>query len=58
VIVMGAHPGRIRDVVKVEIERPRELSVKRTPEFLAYTDAIWRQIEDEVRADLGFSVGV
>jgi NitT/TauT family transport system ATP-binding protein len=58
VIVMGAHPGRIRDVVKVEIERPRELSVKRTPEFLEYTDAIWRQIEDEVRADLGFSVGV
>jgi NitT/TauT family transport system ATP-binding protein len=57
VIVMGAHPGRIREVMQIGIERPRDLHVKRTPAFLEYTDAIWRLIEDEVRLDLGLSIG-
>ncbi|HEY8647257.1 MAG TPA: ABC transporter ATP-binding protein [Gaiellaceae bacterium] len=51
VIVMGARPGRIRDVVSIGIPRPRDLRVKRTPEFLRYTDLIWRQIEEEARLD-------
>ena len=34
----------------VELPRPRPLAVKRTPEFVAYVDRIWRLIEDDVRA--------
>jgi NitT/TauT family transport system ATP-binding protein len=49
VLVMGSRPGTIKDLVTVDIPRPRDLDVKRTPEFLRYTDAIWRQIEDEAR---------
>jgi NitT/TauT family transport system ATP-binding protein len=49
VLVMGSRPGTIKDLVTVEIPRPRDLTVKRTPEFLRYTDGIWRQIEHEAR---------
>ena len=49
VLVMGSRPGTIKDLLTVEIPRPRDLAVKRTPEFLRYTDGIWRQIEHEAR---------
>ena len=51
VVVMSSRPGRIRDIVNVELPRPRDLHVKRTPDFVEFTDAIWRMIEQEARAD-------
>jgi NitT/TauT family transport system ATP-binding protein len=36
----------------VTLPRPRTLAVKRTPEFVAYVDHIWRLIEDDVRASV------
>ena len=42
VIVMSSRPGRIRDIHTIGLPRPRDLHVKRTPEFVGYTDAIWR----------------
>ena len=53
VAVLSAHPGTVREVVSVPFERPRELSVKRTPEFGRIVDHIWSLIEDEVRRSLG-----
>jgi NitT/TauT family transport system ATP-binding protein len=53
VLVMSARPGEIRDVVTVDLPRPRDLDIKRTPEFVRYTDAIWRQIEHEAKAAAG-----
>jgi len=49
VLVFGRRPGRVREVVRVELPRPRDLAVKRTGEFVAYVDRIWRLIEDDVR---------
>ncbi len=49
VIVMGTRPGRIRSEFPVPFERPRKLSVKRQPEFLALCDSIWAEIEEEAR---------
>ncbi|GAA1850453.1 ABC transporter ATP-binding protein [Pseudonocardia ailaonensis] len=49
VVVMGAKPGRILRRMTVPFERPRSLSVKRTPEFLAMVEEIWELIEDGVR---------
>jgi len=49
VIVMGAHPGRIRADVRIEIPRPRDLRTKRDPKFVKYVDLIWTLIEEEVR---------
>jgi NitT/TauT family transport system ATP-binding protein len=36
----------------VTLPRPRTLTMKRTPEFVAYVDRIWRLIEDDVRASV------
>jgi len=49
VVVFSRRPGRINEIVKVELPRPRPLSIKRTPEFVAYVDRVWKQIEDDVR---------
>jgi NitT/TauT family transport system ATP-binding protein len=50
VVVMTSRPGRIKSILDVDIQRPRDLSVKRTPRFLELTEQIWRMIEEEVRA--------
>jgi NitT/TauT family transport system ATP-binding protein len=50
VLVLARRPGRIQEVVEIALPRPRSLAVKRTPKFVAYTDRIWRLIEDDVRA--------
>lgn len=53
VVVLSAHPGRVRDVIDVPFERPRDLRLKRTAEFGAIVDRIWTLIEREVRGSLG-----
>ena len=49
VIVFGARPGRVKDVLKIDIPRPRKLSVKRDKQFLDYEDKLWNLIEEEVK---------
>jgi len=49
VIVFTARPGKVKQVVPIEIERPRKLAVKRDPRFLQAEDYIWNLIEDEVK---------
>jgi NitT/TauT family transport system ATP-binding protein len=53
VLVLTVRPGRLKEEVVVDLPRPRELSLKRTPEFVTYTDHIWRLIEQEVRDGIG-----
>jgi NitT/TauT family transport system ATP-binding protein len=48
VVVLRARPGRVKEVVEIDLPRPRPLSIKRTPEFVKYVDHIWSLIEDEV----------
>src|SRR5258707_1906438 len=50
VMILAARPGRVREILPVEIERPRPLEVKRRPEFARLADHVWRSIEREVRA--------
>jgi NitT/TauT family transport system ATP-binding protein len=52
VLVLARRPGRIQETVTVTLPRPRTLAVKRTAEFVAYVDRIWRLIEDDVRASV------
>jgi NitT/TauT family transport system ATP-binding protein len=49
VLVFARRPGRIREVVPIDLPRPRSLSLKRTPEFARYVDHIWGMIEEDVR---------
>jgi NitT/TauT family transport system ATP-binding protein len=52
VVVFGRRPGRIRETVEVQLPRPRALALKRTQDFVAYVDRIWRLIEDDVRTSV------
>jgi NitT/TauT family transport system ATP-binding protein len=56
VLVFTARPGRLKEEIVIDLPRPRELSCKWAPEFAAYTDHIWRSIEEEVRASIGIEM--
>ena len=49
VVVFTARPGKVKQTVSIDIERPRKLAVKRDPRFLQAEDCIWNLIEDEVK---------
>ncbi len=48
VIVFSARPGRVKDDVKIPLERPRALKLKRDPRFHALEDRIWALIQEDV----------
>jgi NitT/TauT family transport system ATP-binding protein len=52
VLIFTTRPGRLKDEVAIDLPRPRDLAVKRTTEFIHYTDYIWRAIEEEVRRSI------
>jgi NitT/TauT family transport system ATP-binding protein len=52
VFVFARRPGRINEIIDIDLPRPRPLSLKRTPEFVAYVDRIWKLIEEDVRASV------
>ena len=49
VVVLGRRPGRVKEVISVDLPRPRQLAFKRRPEFVAMVDRIWSLIESDVR---------
>ena len=52
VLVFARRPGRLQESIEIKLPRPRSLAIKRTPEFVAYVDYIWKLIEDDVRASV------
>ena len=44
VIVMSARPGRITADITIDLPRPRELDIKRSPRFHELEDQIWQLI--------------
>jgi NitT/TauT family transport system ATP-binding protein len=53
VVVFSARPARIREIVKVNLPRPRLLSIKRNKDFLDLVDHVWDIIQDEVLKSMG-----
>lgn len=53
IVVLTARPGRVKEVIDVPFERPRTLGMKRTGEFGAIYDRVWKHIEEEVRFSMG-----
>jgi NitT/TauT family transport system ATP-binding protein len=50
VIVMSSRPGRVRADLRIDLGRPRDLQLKRTPQFVEYVETIWDMIEQEAVA--------
>ena len=51
VVVMSARPGRILADITIDMPRPRSLEMKRSPEFVSYSDQIWRLLSKQKPAD-------
>lgn len=50
VVIMSARPGRIKEIVDIDIPYPRTQETKMTPEFLALKNHIWGQVYQEYLA--------
>ena len=49
VVVMSASPGRVLEILPVDLPRPRELDVRNSPVFAGYRQHIWHLLEEEVK---------
>jgi NitT/TauT family transport system ATP-binding protein len=49
VLVFGRRPGRIQEDIRIDLPRPRDPAVKRTPQFTEIVAHIWGLIESAVR---------
>lgn len=50
VVVMTARPGKIREVVKVDLPRPRDIyTIHTDPHFREIYDEVWTHLADEMR---------
>jgi len=48
VIVMTARPGRTKDVLRIELPRPRDYEMRLTPEFNEIKLRIWEVLKEEL----------
>ncbi|MGE5218410.1 MAG: ABC transporter ATP-binding protein [Chloroflexota bacterium] len=48
VIVMTARPGRTKDVIQIELPRPRDYEMRLTPEFNDIKLRIWEVLKEEL----------
>ena len=47
VVFMSARPGRIRDIVDIDIPYPRDQETKMSPRFMELKNHIWKQVYQE-----------
>ena len=47
VVIMSARPGRIKDIIDIDIPYPRTQETKMTPRFLELKNRIWSQVYQE-----------
>ncbi|HZQ60118.1 MAG TPA: ABC transporter ATP-binding protein [Casimicrobiaceae bacterium] len=48
VVALGGRPGVIKEELVIPFPRPRDLAIKRHPDFLACTQRLWEMIHGEV----------
>ena len=53
VIVMTARPGRTKDVLTIDLPRPRDYEMRLTPEFNEIKLRIWEVLREELNAKAG-----
>jgi NitT/TauT family transport system ATP-binding protein len=48
VVVFTARPGALKEEIAIDLPRPRDVEIKKTPEFLAYRNQVWDCLRAEV----------
>lgn len=51
VVVLSARPAKIREILEVDLPRPRSLEIKLSDRFIKLEKKIWKLIMDEVRGN-------
>jgi NitT/TauT family transport system ATP-binding protein len=55
VIVLSHRPGQIKTEFNIPFSRPRNIEIKSDKRFAELEDALWKQVEEEVKAAGGFT---
>ncbi|HXV78496.1 MAG TPA: ABC transporter ATP-binding protein [Candidatus Binatia bacterium] len=50
VVVMTARPGRLKNIITIDLPRPRDYEMRLTPEFNEIKSKIWNTLKDELGA--------
>jgi NitT/TauT family transport system ATP-binding protein len=50
VVAITARPGRVKEIIDVDLPRPRAESLRNSPEFAHLKGRVWNVLRDEVRA--------
>ena len=50
VIVMTARPGKVKEDLRIDLPRPRNLEIKKSPEYASYRNRVWDLLHVEVIA--------
>jgi NitT/TauT family transport system ATP-binding protein len=48
VVVMTARPARVKEIVDIDLPRPRDLEIRNSQAFNAYRGRVWESLRDEV----------
>ena len=47
VVIMSARPGRIKEIIDIDIPHPRDQATKMSPRFVELKNYIWSQVYQE-----------
>jgi NitT/TauT family transport system ATP-binding protein len=50
---MSGRPGRVKEMIQVNLARPRSLAIKDDPDFVRLRRHIWDLLETEVQRQVG-----
>lgn len=53
IVVMSSHPGRVREIHRVDLPRPRLPEVRSDARFRRLVDTLWESLRPEWRAETG-----
>lgn len=54
IVMMSARPGRVKEIIKVPFERPRQIDIEQDPLFTQMKQEIWDSLRDEVQASMRY----
>ncbi len=52
VVIMGTRPGKIKEILKIDLPRPRNFEMKDSPAFANYRRHIWTLLKEEAEKSI------